>query len=51
MLDEELAAHAKESKKGACKTNCKGIEESIAVYKSAVAGDEAKINGRPTCWR
>ena len=42
MLDEELAAHAQESKNG-CKTHCQGIEASIAVYKAAIAGDEAKL--------
>lgn len=43
MLDEELAEHAREAAAGGCGKKCQGIEASIAVYKAAVAGDEAKI--------
>lgn len=43
MLDEEQAAKAAEIKRGGCGKVCQGFDTSIAVYQSAVAGDEAKL--------
>lgn len=43
MLDEEQANKAAEIKRGGCGRVCQGFDASIAVYQSAVAGDEAKL--------
>jgi hypothetical protein len=43
MLDEEQASKAAEVKRGGCGKVCQGFDATIAVYQSAVAGDEAKL--------